>query len=194
MLRCTGEAIMNFQPNLRMDKATFLARMQATEERCELAGGRVVMMPGASRAHARIVRKLIAALSVRLDSQRWEVFEEFGVDVGPDTLRYPDVVVDRVGGGDKDYTATTPVLLAEVLSPSTAEIDLGDKAAEYLRIPSVLAYMVLSQDEPKAWIYLRTDSHLQAPELVIGTDTVIHVADLNLDLPMIEIYPDIKTA
>jgi Uma2 family endonuclease len=159
----TNEAIMNLQPNVCMDKAAFLDRMQATEERCELAGGRVVMMPGASRAHARIVRKLIAALSIRLDPLRWEVFEEFGVDVGPDTLRYPDVVVDRAGGGNKDCTATAPVLLAEVLSPSTAEIDLGDKAAEYLRIPSVLTYMVLSQDEPKAWVYLRTDSHLRAP-------------------------------
>jgi hypothetical protein len=29
---------MNFQPNVRMDKAAFLARMQATDERCELAG------------------------------------------------------------------------------------------------------------------------------------------------------------
>ena len=179
---------MNFQPNLRMDKAAFLARMQATEERCELAGGRVVMMPGASRVHGRIVRKLVAALSSRLDPLRWEVFEEFGLDVGPDTLRYPDVVVDRAGGGDKDYTATAPVLLAEVLSPSTAEIDLGDKATEYLRIPSVLAYIVLSQDGPKAWVYLRTDSHLQAPELVSGVDAVIRVADLNLDLPMTEIY------
>jgi Uma2 family endonuclease len=180
--------MMNFQPNLRMDKAAFLARMRATEERCELAGGRVVMMPVASRAQGRIVRRLIAALASRLDPQQWEVVEEFGLEAGPDTLRYPDVLVDCAGGGDKDYTATAPVLLAEVLSPSTAEIDLSDKAAEYLRIPSVLAYMVLSQDEPKAWIYLRTDQHLQAPEQVLGADAVIHVPALRLDLPMAEIY------
>lgn len=184
---------MNFQPNLHIDKAAFLARMQASGERCELAGGRVVMMPGASRAHARIVRQLVAALSARLDPLQWEVFEEFGVDVDPDTLRYPDVVVDPAGGGDKDHTATAPALLAEVLSPSTAEIDLGDKAAEYLRIPSVLAYMVLSQDGPKAWVHLRTGSQLQAPEMVIGADAIIRVADLNLDLPMAEIYAGIKT-
>jgi Uma2 family endonuclease len=180
--------MMNFQPNLRMHKAGFLARMRATEERCELAGGRVVMMPGASRARGRIMRRLVAALVSRLDPRQWEVFEEFGVDVGPDTLRYPDVMVDRAGGGDKDYTATAPVLLAEVLSPSTAEIDLGDKAAEYLRIPSVLAYLVLSQDEPKARVYLRADSHVQAPGRISGADAVIRVPGLKLDLPMEEIY------
>ncbi len=185
---------MNFQPNLRMDKAAFLARMQATEERCELTGGRVVMMPGASRVHGRIVSNLVVALRSRFDPLQWEVIAEFGLDAGPETLRYPDVMVDRAGGGDRDYTATAPVLIAEVLSPSTAEIDLGDKAAEYQRIPTLFAYLVLSQDEPKAWVYFRADAHLQAPELISGTDAVIRVTGLSLDLPMGEIYAGTKAS
>jgi Uma2 family endonuclease len=185
---------MNFQPNLRMDKAAFLAHMQATEERCELAGGRVVMMPGASRVHGRIVRKLVIALTNRLDPLEWEVFWKFGLDVGPETLRYPDVLVDRADSGDKDYATATPVLVAEVLSPSTAEIDLGDKAAEYQHIPSVLAYLVLSQDEPKAWVYLRAeDRSMLAPEQITGIDAFIRIAALNLELPMGEIYAGKKT-
>jgi Uma2 family endonuclease len=185
---------MNFQPNLRMDKAAFLARMQATEERCELAGGRVVMMPGASRVHGRIVRKLLAALSSRLDPLQWEVFWEFGLDVGPETLRYPDVLVDSADAGDKDYATATPVLVAEVLSPSTAEIDLGDRAAEYRRIPTLLAYLVLSQDEPKAWLYLRAEARsMLAPELITGIDAFIRIAALKLELPMGEIYAGKKT-
>lgn len=79
-----------------------------------------------------------------------------------------------------------------MLWPSTAEIGLGDKAAEYLRISERLANMVLSQDEPKAWVYLRKGSQLQAPELIIGADAVIHVAQLNLELPMTEIYAGIR--
>jgi Uma2 family endonuclease len=183
---------MNVRPDLRMSKAAFIEWSAAEGERCELVEGRVVMMPRPSRAHGLIGKNLTVLLHARLDPKQWDVIAEFGLETGPDTLRYPDVVVDRAGGGNKDYTATAPVLLAEVLSPSTAEIDLGDKAAEYLRIPSVLAYMVLSQDEPKAWVYLRTNSQLQAPELIIGADAVIRVADLNLDLPMAEIYAGIK--
>jgi Uma2 family endonuclease len=186
---------MNFQPNLCMDKAAFLARMQAIEERCELAGGRVVMMRGASRVHGRIVRKLAFALTNRLDPLQWEVFWEFGLDAGPETLRYPEVLVDRADAGDKDYMTATPVLVAEVLSPSTAEIDLGDKAAEYQQIPTVLAYLVLSQDEPKAWVYLRADaqSSMLAPELITGIDDFIRIPALNLELPMREIYAGKKT-
>jgi Uma2 family endonuclease len=184
----TNEAIMNVRPNLRMSKAAFIEWDAAEGERCELVDGGVVMMPRPSRAHALIVVNLAMLLRAKLDPGQWDVIFEFGLDTGPDTLRYPDIVVDRAGGPDKSYTATSPVLLAEVLSPSTAEIDLGDKAAEYQRIPSLLAYLVLSQDEPKAWVYLRTNSTLQAPELVSGIDAAIHVAELNLDLQMAGIY------
>jgi Uma2 family endonuclease len=182
---------MNIQSNLRMDKAAFLAWMQANEGRYELAGGRVVMMPGASRVHGRIVRKLVIALNNRLDPLKWEVISEFGLDAGPETLRYPDVVVDRADGGDKDARATAPVLLAEVLSPSTAEIDLGDKAVEYLQIPSVLTYMIFSQDEPKAWVWTRETAHF-APEVLAGPEAIVRIAALELELPLVEIYSRIK--
>ena len=123
---------MNVQPDLRMDKAAFIAWMQANEGRYELAGGRVVMMPGVSRAHGMLVMNVASLLRDGLDRTRWTVIAEFGLDAGPETLRYRDIVADRAGGGDGDYTATAPVLLVGVPPPSTAATDLGDKATEYL--------------------------------------------------------------
>jgi hypothetical protein len=94
-------------------------------------------------------------------------------------LRYPDIVVDRAGGGAKDHTATAPVLLVEVLSPSTAATDLGDKAAEYLQIPSLVAYIVLSQDEPKAWVWARAIGEFApGPVVIAGTEAIIRIAAL----------------
>jgi Uma2 family endonuclease len=184
---------MNIQPNLHMDKTGFLAWMQANEERCELAGGRVVMMPRPSRSHGLIVSNLVVTLRNQLDPHQWVVIPEFGLDTGPQTLRYPDIVVDRAGGGAKDYTATAPVLLAEVLSPSTVEIDLGDKAAEYLQNPNLLAYIVLSQDEAKAWVYMRAGAQFTpGPEVISGTETAIRIAALQLELPMTDIYAGMK--
>jgi Uma2 family endonuclease len=108
------------------------------------------------------------------------VIAEFGLDADP---------VDRTGGGANDYTATAPVLLAEVLSPSSVEIDLGDKAAEYLKIPSLLACIVLSQEGPKAWIYARSDAKFAAGSAVIsGAEATIQIAALQLELPTADIY------
>ena len=147
---------MNVQLDLHMEKPEFLAWVQAHEGRYELAGNRVVMMTGGSRGHAIIVRRLATALEKRLDSTRWTVLtSDFGVDLGLSTVRYPDVVVDVAGGPLKDLAATAPTLIAEVLSPSSAKDDLGAKAAEYVRLPSLSAYLVLAQDEPKAWIWVR---------------------------------------
>jgi Uma2 family endonuclease len=80
-----------------------------------------------------------------------------------------------------------------VLSPSTAEIDLGDKAAEYLQVPSLQAYMVLSQDEPKVWLFERTGPHFTSGPTVVGAaDAVIRIAGLQLELPMAEIYAGVE--
>lgn len=148
---------MNVRLDLRMDKAEFLTWVQAHEGRYELAGNRVVMMTGRSRGHAILVRRLAAALEKRLDGNQWTVLtSDFGVDLGPSTVRYPDVVVDVAGGGFKDLTATAPALVAEVTSPSSAKDDLGAKAGEYVRLPNLAAYLVLAHDEPKAWAFLRT--------------------------------------
>src|SRR5262245_59468272 len=92
---------------------------------------------------------LANALEKRLDPLRWSVLtSDFGLDLGPSTVRYPDVVVDAAGGALKDLTATAPVLVAEILSPSSVKDDLDIKPAEYARSPS----LVLSQDEAKAWV------------------------------------------
>jgi Uma2 family endonuclease len=120
---------------------------------------------------------------------------ELGIDAGPDVLRYPDVVVDRAHGEASDFTATSPVLIAEVLSPSTVTIDLGDKQAEYLRLPSLNAYIVLAQDEPKAWVWVRGNSGFSAaPTVIAGHDAALEVPPLGVSLPLSAIYAGIAEA
>jgi hypothetical protein len=99
---------MNVQLPVRLDKPAFLAWVQGREERYELVKGRVVMMVGASRAHAQIVPSLLVALHHMLDPRQWTVISDFGLDAEPETLRYPDIMVDRAGGRGSDYTATSP--------------------------------------------------------------------------------------
>lgn len=185
-----GDAAMNVQLDLRMDRPEFLEWVQAHEGRYELVGGRVVMMTGGTRGHAILARRLAAALEKRLDEERWTVLTfDFGAALGPSTVRYPDVVVDVAGGNFKDLTATAPTLIAEVLSPSSVKDDLGAKATEYLRLPSLSAYLVLAQDEPKAWIWVRgTGGFLAQPNVIAGRDARIEIPAHAIDLPLSEIY------
>jgi Uma2 family endonuclease len=181
---------MNIQPDLHMGKSEFLTWVQAREGRYELAGSRVVMMTGGSRGHATIVRQLARALEKRLDAHRWVVLtSDFGVDVGPSTVRYPDVVVDVAGGGFRDLTATAPAIIAEVISPSSEKEDLGPKADEYLGLPSLSAYLVLAQDAQKTrvWLY-GSRGFSQKPKVVKGLGAIIEIEPLGIVLPLKEIY------
>jgi len=184
---------MNVQLPVHIDKPTFLSWVQGREERFELAEGRVVMMIGASRAHGIIVRNLVLILHGQLDPAQWSVIADFGLDAGPKTLRYPDVVVDRAGGSAGDYVATDPVLLAEVLSPTTAELDLGDKVAEYLQLPSLLAYLVFAQSGHKAYAWMRkANAFPSAPKVISGRDKIIRIAALNLAVPLKAVYAGVE--
>src|SRR5260370_30919583 len=113
---------MNIQPTQRMSKAAFIGWGATEEERYELVGGRIVMMPRPSLAHGLIVGNLYVGLHSPLDRKQWVVIQEYGLDAGPETLRYPDIVVDRAGGRAKAYIAMAPILVAEILSPSRPEI------------------------------------------------------------------------
>jgi hypothetical protein len=56
-------------------------------------------------------------------------------------------------------------------------------------LPSLSAYLVMAQGEPKAWIWVRGDHGFPPqPTIIAGLDKVIHVASLHLALPLGAIY------
>ena len=186
---------MNVQLPVHIDKPTFLEWVQGREERYELVEGRVVMMVGASRAHGIIVRNLVVIMHGQLNPAQYSVIADFGLDAGPKTLRYPDIVVDRTGGSGGDYVATEPVLLAEVLSPTTAEVDLGDKAAEYLKVPSLCTYLVFSQNKYEAYVWTRkADTFPRAPRVISGLGKIIRIRALNLNVPLRAVYAGVDNS
>jgi Uma2 family endonuclease len=85
------------------------------------------------------------------------------------------------------------VLIAEVLSPSSERTDLGDKSAEYLRLPSLAAYLVLAQDEIKARVWTRGPAGFPCgPDISEGTDAVVRTEALGIDLPLHEVYARVR--
>jgi Uma2 family endonuclease len=113
--------------------------------RHEFDGTQPIPMTGGTVAHARLVRRIMAALAPRLPPD----CEAFGGDLkvftAPGRVRYPDVLVLR-GTPDPTADRVDPVVVFEVLSPSTALADLRVKPEEYASVASIQAYVVLPQD------------------------------------------------
>ena len=120
---------------LPLDKKAFLHWVQRQEGRFEFAEGQVTMQARLTRGHSRIANAFTQALRNQLNPNNWEVFAEgFGIDVGA-SVRYPDVLVEKVGGAPNELTTAEPILLVEVLSPSSVGTDMTFKLAEYTSLP-----------------------------------------------------------
>jgi Uma2 family endonuclease len=188
---------MNAPLGLKLDKRAFLQWVQKQERRYELKDGEVIMHPGVSRKHFTLVGRLVVAFSNRLDPDAWNVGPtDFAVEIGPD-IRYPDVLVERVNPDGAALSTDAPIVLVEVLSPSSVGTDMTAKLAEYTSLPSLEAYVVASQDEPICWVWQRSRedrSFPKTPEEIAGRDRAIAIAALGVSLPMSEIYRGIGTA
>lgn len=182
----------------RMGKAEFFAWLQTKEGgRCELKDGEIVVHPGVSRNHYRVAGEFANILRNRLSRQDWDVATgEFAAEIGED-IRYPDVLVERRAEDGAAYSTEVPIVLVEVLSPSSAGHDLTIKAAECTSLPSLEVYIVASQDEPIVWVWQRdgeTRAFPAQPVEIAGLDGVIAIPARGVTLPLAEAYRGIVGA
>lgn len=188
---------MNAPFDLRLDKATFKRWVRSQDRKYEWKDGRVVQMNNVTRGHANIVMNIARGISSRVDLERWSVVvSDFGVE-DETFLRFPDVIVEPVGGDPHGRRADHAVLLVEVLSPSSVDTDMLEKPEEYMSLPTVEAYVVVSQDEAICWIWTRdpaTKAFPPKPAKVQGRDQALDIACLAVTLPLAEIYRGIPTA
>lgn len=125
----------------------FLQIDWGSDIKAELDNGIVRMMGGGTAAHARV--------QANLQGMLWQALKGSGCHTyGPDmglrthdmSVRYPDVSVycgkdSEIFDSEKAFT--DPVVLVEVLSPSTAAIDHGAKLNEYRELPSVQTVLLI---------------------------------------------------
>jgi Uma2 family endonuclease len=183
---------MNAPLDLRMDKTTFLRWAQSQEGRYELIGGRVVMQQTPTRRHWRISKNLEQALEQRLDLSKWSILRgDISVEYGEET-RIPDVLVEPAGLPEDLNVTDQPVLLAEVLSPSSMQTGFHAKPNLYFQIPSLEIYIVASQDRPYLWVWQRSPDAARAfPDVGVEFDSLAATVDLahfGITVPLAEIY------
>lgn len=135
----------------QMTETEYLAFEAASEFRYEFMDGYVLAMAGGSRSHERIVRNLIAALEPLLQPRGCESFGSNLKVKTPTRMRsYPDV---SIVCGKPEFTQdngdalVNPIVIIEVLSPSTEDIDRGRKFQHYRTLPSLGEYVLIAQDK-----------------------------------------------
>jgi Uma2 family endonuclease len=184
---------MNVQTKIPTTADEFLRWNEGREGKWDFVDGRIVdMMVKVSRGHAIVASNLHFLLRSALPVPSYLVSSaDFGVKTAS-SVRYPDVMVDGGTSDHRDLAAAEPILIAEVLSPSTMPIDFGDKAEEYKTIGTLRHYLVLAQDEPRVWLWSRdADGSWSGPEMIAGDAETVSLPGLELNLPMTGLYAGI---
>ena len=150
-------------------------------------------MTGASRAHNFISVKLAVALDSRLSGRGCEVYtSDMRVQVDESgTYTYPDVIVVCGDPRFRKYVAQdtliNPTLLFEILSPSTELIDRNQKYKQYLQIPSLTGYFLVTPDKPLIEAYTRSGDDWQNVTSS-GLESSLVIAALDCEIPLSAVY------
>ena len=136
----------------RMTVDEYLAWAVGRPGRYELFRGEVFAMAPETSGHAETKANMHAALLAAIRRQRLSCHvlpDGMTVRIDSDTAYEPDVLVYC---GQKlppsAIEVPEPVILVEVLSPSTRRIDVSRKLADYFRLPSVMHYVIIDLVRP----------------------------------------------
>lgn len=145
----------------RSTYADYLAAEQTSESRLELIDGVIVAMAGGSNEHNAIAGRFAGAFSARVlpgcfyytpDQRFWIAATTRG--------RYSDgsIICGKPANPAHDAQATTnPVVVIEVLSPSSEGDDEGEKRRDFQSLESLQAYVIAAQDARCVKVYRRNE-------------------------------------
>ncbi|MBW3622111.1 MAG: Uma2 family endonuclease [Armatimonadetes bacterium] len=174
----------------------YLVLERKAETKSEYYNGQMYAMSGASRAHNLVAGNLFRELSLQLRDRPCEAYiNDMRVKVSETGLyTYPDVVVAcgeiRFEDAQVD-TLLNPVLVVEVLSPSTEAYDRGEKFAHYRRVDSLQEVVLISQAVMRVERFVRQGEDWLLTEYR-HPDDVLHLVSVEAKIPLREIYTRVE--
>lgn len=169
---------------------------ETAQERHEYCNGEIIAMPGGSPAHSRIAVDTTTFLNVALRDTNFQTYNgDLRIWIPSfNQGTYPDVLVingEPEFNGSRTDEILNPLLIVEVLSPSTEAYDRGEKFRKYRSLASFCEYLLVSQAEP----YIEHYHNLDRPsgdrwqwQAYDRVEMAIALHSLNIELPMAEVY------
>ncbi|MDQ2769938.1 MAG: Uma2 family endonuclease [Bacteroidota bacterium] len=184
------------QPELQPHHYTaeeYFALEAQSDVRHEFFEGEVFAMAGESIAHNTIAQNFVLALRPALRGKTCRVQME-GIQLAVEANRhytYPDIVVSCDPDDQRESRRLHhPLLIVEVLSPSTEAYDRGLKFNQYKKLTSLRHYLLVSQ---KTWLvewYQLSEHGLWGHTALAEAADAVVIPELNLTLTLVQIYEE----
>ncbi len=174
----------------------FLAWDQQQTIRHEFVRGEVFAMAGAGERHITVTGNLYLALRAHLRGTPCRpLMTDMKLRVEAlDCFFYPDVMVTCVqADAASEFVKTDAKLVVEVLSPSTAAYDRGDKFAAYRALPTLAEYLLVDVDSRRCDLFRKQANGLWLLHPFEPGQT-LQLASVALDISAIDLWADVEPA
>ncbi len=170
-------------------KDEYLLLEERAETKHELVSGEIYAMAGAKENHVKITGNIFRNIANHLLESPCDVYSsDMKLSAGFDCY-YPDVFVKCDPEDNDELVKEKPILILEVLSDSTKNFDRGNKLQNYLKIPTLQEYVLVSQQEVEVWIYRRTGKKWEME--ILNDNDELHFISIDLKIPVRDLYAKI---
>ena len=181
------------------DIEKYLIKESKSEVKHEYYNGNIRKIPESSYNHNLIALQFSSAILVEVEKQQkpYQVLNSDQKIYIPrlNYILYPDAVVvyqkPEFWNGRKDVLSN-PILIVEVLSPSTEKYDRNDKFMCYKNIPSFKEYVLVRQDIPEVMSMWQMEPKLWKETMVEGMEARIHFASIGIEISLEKIYRNVE--
>ena len=179
-------------PVARLTEQDYLTLERAAQYKSEFVGGEMFAMSGGSARHSLLAGQVRSELHAQLKGSGCAAFtSDLRVRTPIGDQFYPDVSVCcgpmQTPDGSMDVY-TNPVVIVEVLSPSTANYDRGLKSVLYREIPSLKDYLIFHYDAIHVEHYARQPYGSWLMQYHHGEDARIQLPSIRCELTLGSIY------
>lgn len=175
----------------RMTREEYIAYELQAARRHEFINGQLFEMPGELDINNMIAGKFYVLLAYLLEQKGYFVFiNDVKVAIpGEEKYYYPDVfVTNETRTEENKYIKTAPVLIAEVLSPSSRITDTVDKYLDYTKIPSLQYYLVVEPETVHITLYHRNGGGQWQADVFAQKEQTIDLPLLDMQIPVSAVY------
>ncbi len=181
----------------RYTEEQYLKWEEDAAEKPEFVDGQIRAMSGGSEPHASIPMDMGALLWNSLRGKACRVLSSDMKVWTANAFYYPDLSVvcgPSTYRGKNKHTITNPVVVVEVLSPSTEPKDRGEKFIRYQQIEALRSYLLVSQAEPRVELFERGENGHWDYLTVAGLEKLIEMPSLGVTLALSEVYDQVDFA
>ncbi len=179
--------------------AEYLAMEENSIEKHEFYNGKIIKMPGAKPVHNLIAANIITQLNYEIEKKQVNYFvltSDTKIHIARlKSFVYPDAVVvceqiEMYPGSET--VIINPLLVVEVLSPSTEEYDRKGKFFDYKQIPSFREYVLVEQNTAFVTASYKIADRTWQDTEADGFDASIHLQSIDCTISLSKIYKGIK--